>query len=354
MPATRRRSPTWTAPEPDRAGRAQRLPRRPATDPGRDRRFGNDPGDSAVVQPRPARDTGRAPRHRQWLAAYRRSLSAQRRSGRLTRLSADGLFNHARQWVDWLDVSAGCDAPERTHLRRFLRQLGTTRSAASCRTMADALAHFARWLDCRGVAMEPLLAGLPPAARRADAVRTVADDATVRRLLEGIATERYADRRLRVVVRLLAAGAEPIALHRADRADVDLAGQVLRIQPRGHRQKDGTVAFDRATRLELAGYLRLVPGHGPLLLNANCSGALPRAPRRLSLLSIRLGIQRLLQQAGIVRRDGDGKLLAPGAHGTGFLRRRVFTSLTAETAVEQGLAVNAAQWRAMARRVQGR
>ncbi len=124
-----------------------------------------------------------------------------------------------------------------------------------------------------------------------------------------------------LVLLLLETGIATISAHRADWRHLDLQTQVLIHQPQGHRQADVRQAFGPATTLALqryrAGLGRPLPGD-PLFVRIRQN---QRPGSRLSTLSMRLTVLRLMERAGFAQRDRSGRLLEPGAYSASCLRR---------------------------------
>ena len=320
-----------------------------------DARWGNDDGDHRVISDAaPGAGVG-APLHRAWLADYWNHLCQRVVHGEVTRLSQMAMMNSAEQWTGWLE-GQHLDTPKTDDLRVFLDGL-TSRTHDSRHTMLTHLKTFYTWVS-QSIDMDPTKGVHLTAPDRRGIVRECADLETVRRLVASISPVRYVDRRNRALLWLLASGAETIQLHRANVEDLHLDSTVLHATRRKTMDRVALIAVLPDARADLTDYLALHPAdHGTPLFGpvAPRTGCLPAGwkGKRLTMLSMRLTVQHVLEHAGIVTRDEGGNLIDPGRFGTGFLARGRYLNKNAAEAMSQGLTPLGHWWDHMRDRVVG-
>ena len=292
-----------------------------------DIKWGNDQGDAAVIlPPAPAPGTG-APQHRAWLDVYWKHLNDCILNRSMTRLTKASLHNSVEQWVAYLE-SQRADYPRAEDLQAFLDGL-EHRSTESRYIMLSALRTFYGWLRTTGIDLDPTTTIAMNWPNYQGQQRYGADLETVQRLVDAIAPHRFIDVRNRAILWLLAAGADTISLHRANVEDLDLWKRTLSATMRGTSKRRVTLPLIPASISDLRALLDYQPQQPgtPLFTRAKRkSGAQedPGRQNRLSMLSMRLAVMKILEHTGIVQRDAAGKLLEPHTYGTGFLRRSIF------------------------------
>lgn len=307
---------------------------------GVDSRFGNEPGDAEVLA-QPADTADHAPVHSGLVADFLVHLSrkvAQQKTSRETWLVRR---RQLRIWLRFLETSGIHDQATPAAIAHFQAYLVDHYRPATASGVLDAVRLLYRWTAEVG-AHADIATGVAPIAARPDLtglqVPTLTQD-QVLELLNRTPARTLVDRRNRALILLLVGAAvETISIQRALVGDVDLARAEWRFQPRGHHRKDATAVLLPNTVTAVDSYLT-ARGHRepdePLLMS-HSNGR----PRRLSTLSMRLIIHRILGLAVVnpperalttttLRRSG--LALAQGAGGLDLVAPHTCTSFKHRT-----------------------
>ncbi len=276
-----------------------------------DRRHGNDSGDASVLRPASPVLAGRASASHRLVADFLVALGASVARGAHAQATWSAYRRNLRIWLRWLERRPEQGEPSATVVRAFARAHARDRAPASLNALLDAVRALYAWAYQAGRG-PPIASAVQwrPYARAP--TRPVVPRERLASLLDHLPSASLKDLRDRALVRvLLDTGLATISLHRADWRH--LRAGTLTHQPQGHRRADARQRLGPAARLALARYraaLGRPAPRDPLFARVDRRG---RPGRRLSTLSMRLTVLRLMERAGLAERAPDGRLLRPGA-----------------------------------------
>ena len=290
----------------------------------RDRRHGNDPGYARLIRPASTWQVTTAVWQNalaeDWYSALAQLVLAGRQHPRPGAGAPERTMSvttwHTykrtlRLWLRYLDAEARTDDPSTHTVIAYRTWLRTTRPHLSISTInnrLDTIQAFYRWTAA--VERFPDIAASVTAITdpRSAPLEVLAIE-DVRALVDRIDDRSVRDLRNRALIWLLFGGAlETISLHRANVADLDCARRTLRHQPRGYHFPAVVTDIPQEAVAAMTRYLaRREPDVDEPLFTS--TRHVP--PQRLSTLSMRLTVRRILDVAH------PRQSARPGAHGDG-------------------------------------
>jgi site-specific recombinase XerD len=299
---------------------ARRRPLAITASDARDRRHGNDAGDVAVLHGAAAAPPVAAPRQHGLADAFLADTALEVAAGRRSPRTWESYRKSLRVWLRHLD-DGRCDDPGAATIEAFAHQHAGERSPAGLNALLDAVRALYAWCGTRGLhpAIGATIAWRPYARASVLPVLTGVQLASLLEHCADVDLRGLRDRAL--VLLLMDTGIATISAQRADWRHVDLDGGVLTHQPQGHRRPDCWQPFGATARQALVRYhaaLGMPAPRDPLFVRISRHG---RAGSRLSTLSMRLTVLRLMEHSGHATRDAQGRLRQPGAFSASCLRR---------------------------------
>ncbi len=273
-------------------------------------------------------DLQRTTNHRALADAWAADLEARAAAGLLAERTADAYKVNADAWLDWLNLQA-VNVPTPRHVLQYLAGLREGHKPATVNAHLAAVRALYRWAETENL--------YPAIARSVRGLRVQKDEPLdclppedVARLLDVVNGESLASLRDAALVHVLfSTGLRLASLTGANVADLDTGDAVLLYRGKGYTDKARRAYLGTGALQALALYLaarretegKLDPTAPLFAAVGNRAGG-----GRLSARSVRRVVVGLMERAGHVHRDAEGKLLRPRVLSCHSLRRSAITA----------------------------
>jgi site-specific recombinase XerD len=279
----------------------------------------------AIIEPPSVElDAPRPGDHRRLANLWLEHLDRETAAGALSPRTAASYARNIEGWLDWLDLE-GVTRPSPDTVRTYQAHLMEALRPASVNAYMAAVRCLYAWAESRDIypAIGRSVKGLKV---RKDEPLDCLERTDVARLLALIEGESEGALRDRALVRVMFATAlRLVSLVGLNVSDLDTVAGVLRYRAKGDRDKARTAYLPPAALAALKEYME---ARGELCPDAPLFAGAGNRSRgeRLTDRSMRRIVVGLMERAGHVRRDGDGRLVNPGVFSAHSIRRSAVTS----------------------------